>query len=128
VLSGELFRTRVERRVGELFVLGPPRQEPPAHHLWNALVALGANSNEHRLGRWLVPIGVKVRRGSVEVKLQLDLDLGIVRREANASTHAWYVGSLGLIPTRPMAAPSSFTGVEFLPAEPLLEFLGIGRI
>jgi hypothetical protein len=64
------------------------RQQSPAHHFRNALAVLGADRNEHERSGRFIPISLEVRRRSVEVELQLDLDFGIVAGKSNASAHA----------------------------------------
>jgi hypothetical protein len=74
--SRELFSSGVERRISDLLILGPMRQEAPAHHLGCALAIHRSDCNEHRRGRGLIPIPLEVRGRPVE--LQLDFDFGIV--------------------------------------------------
>lgn len=123
--GGEFFCPGIERRVSDLLILGPMRQQAPLHHLRNALAVLRTDGNEHRGCGRLVPVALEVRSRRDGIERQLDLDFGVIRGQSNATTHEPYVGSLGPFPTSPVAASPSLVRIEFLATEPLLEFIGV---
>jgi hypothetical protein len=115
-LADRLWGTGVEGRIGEFFVLGPMRQEAPTHHFWNALAILGTDGHQHRRGGWQIPVTREVRRSRVQVELQRNFEFGIIRGQSNAATHDRCVGSLALIPTRPIAHFRTIRRIELIAA------------
>src|SRR5271169_2826277 len=83
-LRREVLRSGVERRIGQLPVLRPVRQQPPPHHAGNALPVLRADRDQHRRRRRLIPIGLEVRRWRGGVEQEPDLDLRVVVEKSDA--------------------------------------------
>ena len=103
------------------------RQKSPSYRLRAGLPVDRADRGKHRFGRRQIPFALEISApAEVKIKIQLDLDFGIVGGKSHATAHDRYLRSRAPIPMRPVTAPPSLPRIERLAAEALLEFIGVG--